>query len=215
MRERKTSRTQAQRTEETRQKLVDAAKTVFARYGFEAATIEDIAAKAGYTRGAFYCNFKSKEDIFIKCMERVLGQWSPEFEKLSQTYRDPCDRLAGLQELYTRIMASDDATKLLLLEFKFYAVRHPKRHAKLAAAYARVRQAREHLLEKTASELGLKLPVSADILETAFAALIAGLALDRAFYVQEYRPAPVEFETIVSVFFDRVVNYRDDRRTAE
>jgi AcrR family transcriptional regulator len=42
-----------------------AAEQTFARDGYEAARLEDIAARAGYTRGAFYANFASKEDIFF------------------------------------------------------------------------------------------------------------------------------------------------------
>ena len=60
------SRQQA-RTEATRRKLLLAAEKVFARDGFEAARLEDIAGLAGYTRGAFYANFQSKEDISSRC----------------------------------------------------------------------------------------------------------------------------------------------------
>jgi AcrR family transcriptional regulator len=51
-----------QKTEETRRKLLAAALRIFARDGFERSRLEDIAAEAGYTRGAFYANFATKED---------------------------------------------------------------------------------------------------------------------------------------------------------
>src|SRR5258708_39728029 len=60
---------QTERTRATRRKLLDAAKRIFAQQGFEAARLEDIAAGAGYNRGAFYANFKSKEDIFFAIFE--------------------------------------------------------------------------------------------------------------------------------------------------
>src|SRR5271163_1398225 len=62
------SRQQA-RTDATRRKLLAAAENIFARTGYEAARLEDIAAAAGYTRGAFYANFDSKEDIFFAMLE--------------------------------------------------------------------------------------------------------------------------------------------------
>src|ERR1700686_565904 len=65
---------QAERTRATRRKLLDAAKRIFAQDGFEAARLEDIAAGAGYTRGAFYANFKSKEDIFFALFEEGVGE---------------------------------------------------------------------------------------------------------------------------------------------
>src|SRR5258708_12782333 len=60
---------QAERTEATRRKLLAAAERIFARDGFEAARLEDIAAGAGYTRGAFYANFGGKEQIFFPLLE--------------------------------------------------------------------------------------------------------------------------------------------------
>ena len=59
------------RTAATRRKLLAAAEKIFARDGFEAARLAEIAALAGYTRGAFYAHFKSKEDIFFALLERV------------------------------------------------------------------------------------------------------------------------------------------------
>ena len=56
------------------QKLLLAAEKIFARDGFEAARLEDIASLAGYTRGAFYANFQSKEDIFFALLEQWVGQ---------------------------------------------------------------------------------------------------------------------------------------------
>ena len=50
-----------------------AAEQTFARDGYEAARLEDIAARAGYTRGAFYANFESKEDIFFALLEQWVG----------------------------------------------------------------------------------------------------------------------------------------------
>src|SRR3984893_6479853 len=67
-----TSRQQA-RTAATRRKLLLAAEQTFARDGYEAARLEDIAARAGYTRGAFYANFDSKEDIFFALLEQSIS----------------------------------------------------------------------------------------------------------------------------------------------
>ncbi|WP_049621328.1 TetR/AcrR family transcriptional regulator [Frateuria defendens] len=54
----------------TRQRLLDAAAVLIAKKGFAAASVEDIAAHAGYTRGAFYSNFTSKTDLFIALLKR-------------------------------------------------------------------------------------------------------------------------------------------------
>ncbi len=56
--------------EQTRALLVDAALRVFAEHGYEEATVEDIAAAAGYSKGAYYFHFASKEDIFLELLEQ-------------------------------------------------------------------------------------------------------------------------------------------------
>src|SRR5580658_3485401 len=63
-----------QRTEATRRALLDAARRIFARDGFEAARIEEIAGATGHTRGAFYAHFSSKEDLFFALLEQDAGE---------------------------------------------------------------------------------------------------------------------------------------------
>src|SRR5580693_845135 len=58
----------------TRNQLTAAARKVFARGGFELVRVEDIAAAAGKTRGAFYANFKDKEDVFFAIFEEDLAR---------------------------------------------------------------------------------------------------------------------------------------------
>src|SRR5690349_11143619 len=65
-------RRQEQRTETTRLRLLRAAERVFARDGFEASRLEDIVALAGYTRGAFYAHYATKEDLLFDLMERAV-----------------------------------------------------------------------------------------------------------------------------------------------
>lgn len=55
--------------EQTRAKLIAAARTVFAKEGFGGASVDRIAEEAGFTKGAFYSNFESKEDIFLQLLE--------------------------------------------------------------------------------------------------------------------------------------------------
>jgi AcrR family transcriptional regulator len=59
----------AERRAETRSALLDAAARVFVERGFQGASVEAIAEEAGYTRGAFYSNFASKEDLFAELLQ--------------------------------------------------------------------------------------------------------------------------------------------------
>jgi AcrR family transcriptional regulator len=61
------------RRRRTRERLIDAAYEVFAEHGVHAATVEQITERAGFTRGAFYSNFTTKEELFFALMEREHG----------------------------------------------------------------------------------------------------------------------------------------------
>src|SRR5580698_6517781 len=116
---------QRERKEATRRKLLAAAETIFARDGFEAARLEDIAAEAGYTRGAFYANFKSKEDIFFALLEHWVSHRIAVLSALLAQQESPAKRLRALREHYAQI-AKDRRLALLSLEFKLFAIRHPE-----------------------------------------------------------------------------------------
>ncbi len=62
----------------TRERLLDAAFEVFAEHGFAASSVEQIAEHAGFTRGAFYSNFSTKEELFMALVDRGREQWLAE-----------------------------------------------------------------------------------------------------------------------------------------
>ena len=74
-------RTRAQRQQETRAALLEAARAVFARDGFHGASLDTIATEAGFSKGAVYSNFASKGDLFLAVMDLDLGlldgDWDP------------------------------------------------------------------------------------------------------------------------------------------
>jgi AcrR family transcriptional regulator len=68
--------TREQQKERTREELLSAAARVFAQKGYEGASIDDVAAEAGFTKGAFYSNFASKDDVFIALVEDRSRNWT-------------------------------------------------------------------------------------------------------------------------------------------
>ena len=118
------------RTEETQSKILDAAGALFSEQGFEKTQLEEVAARAGYTRGAIYAHYASKEDLFLALMEhRVLSKFvvmrqivgeEPEFSK----------RL-GIFKRWIAAQSGDHTWGILMMEFKLYALRRPESRAKL------------------------------------------------------------------------------------
>jgi TetR/AcrR family transcriptional regulator, transcriptional repressor of aconitase len=73
----------------TREKLLRSASDVVARNGYEGATVERIAEEAGFSKGAFYSNFSSKEDILLQLLEGNTGRDVQELAELLSDVTDP------------------------------------------------------------------------------------------------------------------------------
>jgi AcrR family transcriptional regulator len=119
----------------TRRDLMNAARRIFARNGFEMTRLEDIATAAGKTRGAFYANFRDKEDVFFALFEEKVRRDKQHMgEKLSHAGSHE-ERIEVLAK-HLRSVIADRDHMLLALEFKLYAIRHPRRTKRLAALHA-------------------------------------------------------------------------------
>lgn len=122
----------------TRRQLLRSARAVFTRDGFQNARIEDIAARAGKTRGAFYANFEDKEDVFFAIFEEELNRDMEKLRPILQKVDTLEERLQALARFLCKL-GRDRQRTLLNLEFKLYAIRHPKRRRRLAELHALMR----------------------------------------------------------------------------
>jgi AcrR family transcriptional regulator len=94
--------TRAERQARTRQELLDAAARVFVKRGFTGSSVEEISAEAGYTRGAFYSNFRSKNELFVELLhDRVYTRYTEMTQEGLQgrppTLRETGEMLAAIQ----------------------------------------------------------------------------------------------------------------------
>ncbi|SFS15386.1 transcriptional regulator, TetR family [Microbacterium sp. cf046] len=132
-----TSAVTTRRREATRQKLLDAAALVFAEEGLDAASVEAICERAGFTRGAFYSNFDSKDELFLELAGRVararvesVRERVATLERDGGLHVDEIDALAVVQEVLD--VSGDDRLAILLMsEIRIHAMRD----ARLGAAY--------------------------------------------------------------------------------
>ncbi len=173
----RTRKCQAERTRVTRRKLLDAAKQIFAQQGFEAARLEDIAAGAGYTRGAFYANFKSKEDIFFALFEEWVGERIDSFAGALRRHSDPEKKLAALRTHYAEL-ARDRRLVLISMEFKLFAMRHPEARARLQSRHRRIRASFGELFSDLMGELGKTLEIAYPAASACLGAVAQGLLLE-------------------------------------
>lgn len=165
----------------TRKKLADAARQVFARDGFELARVEDIAAAAGKTRGAFYANFKDKEDVFFAIFEEDLAHDKEQVSLHLTAASSSEDRIEALARHMSEKIRNR-ARMMLALEFKQYAIRHPRKQKRLAELHrAMCATVMGTDLEKLLPEFACPDPVRKRAQSSQIGAIIEGMALNCMF----------------------------------
>ena len=122
---------QALRSERTHIDLLHAAEKIFARDGFEASRIEDIATEAGRSRGAFYANFANKTEVFLALRSRAALRNARTLRERIQGLQTDEARYAAIMR-YLLEQICDTQTQLLQIEFKLFALRHPDMLAELS-----------------------------------------------------------------------------------
>jgi AcrR family transcriptional regulator len=114
----------------TNARILDAALEIFAECGFENTQLDQVAARAGCSRGAIYAQYKSKEEVFLALMEqRISKKFAGVFARIKDE-TDPQKRLNILKE-WIVAQTCDPTWGTLTLEFKLYALRRPESKQRL------------------------------------------------------------------------------------
>lgn len=130
--------------DDTKEKLFDAAARLFEERGISAASIEMIAAAAGFTRGAFYSNFDSKDDLIVAMLEHHVELSIVHHRELLRHHRTPADFVAALRASDRSRSDPLGRSPLLHMELILYVARSEKRRPELAH---RLRARRELVAE--------------------------------------------------------------------
>ena len=122
------------RTQETQARLLKAAEEVFVRDGYEAAQLDEIAARADRSKGAVYTHFKSKEDLFLALFEHRTRSF---VDRLITSLKKCTSQKQSLEAFREFIvgLAHDRIWPILTLEFKLFAIRHPESKERLRKAF--------------------------------------------------------------------------------
>jgi AcrR family transcriptional regulator len=149
------------RRPQTQQRILEAALDVFAEAGFQAASIEEICRRAGYTRGAFYSNFASRDELFFALYDaqtdRVMSGHAAIVGALAQRNLT-VDRIA---QIVTYVDETEHKWYLVRAEFMLHAIRNPDIAAELARREARMRAVATENLTAGLRQAGLRLRAGA------------------------------------------------------
>jgi AcrR family transcriptional regulator len=168
--------TREQRKALTRERLLGAARTVFASRGFHGASVEEIAAEAGFSTGALYSNFDGKEDLFLALMDREIDDHAREIAEAVRERTSVAERARGGADQWMAMIRREPELLLLFMEFWAYAARDPKVRRRVADSFARARQTLTRLIQDGARDFELELALPAEQLAIAIDALADGIA---------------------------------------
>ena len=116
---------QADRSARTRSALLESAARGLSRHGYGNLVLENVAAEAGYTRGALYHQFKDKEDLAMAVIDWVDETWRQEVGPLVDQERDPAAALIALARGHAVFCRRDVARVEMALRLEFSGQDHP------------------------------------------------------------------------------------------
>lgn len=171
--------TRAEKQAGTRAALLDAAAEAFTRVGYEAATVDGITEAAGFSRGAFYSNFESKDELFLTLIESRIQTSLRDIANAFQRGATPAERIRSGGQFLDSLVAKDRQWCVLYMEFWARAVRDPKLRRRFAQQYEAWRTGLAELIEGQSRELGIELDAASRELSSALIALFEGHVLQR------------------------------------
>ncbi|HEX6459886.1 MAG TPA: TetR/AcrR family transcriptional regulator [Thermoleophilaceae bacterium] len=124
----------------TRARLIEAAGTVFSRRGLHHASIDEVAEEAGFTKGAFYANFASKEELFLAMLDERFAARLEELERATAGDETPEEQARQAGTDFSRAIAADPEWERLFFEFAAHAGRNEAFRKELVQRYRALRQ---------------------------------------------------------------------------
>ncbi|MDX6730687.1 MAG: hypothetical protein QOC54_635 [Baekduia sp.] len=171
--------TRKQRQEHTRHCLLEAAGRVFARRGLAQASVDEVAADAGFTKGAVYANFGSKEELFLTMLDTRFARRLADMDRALSTDEPPEAQARAAGRDFVDFLGGDPEWARLFFEAALYAARDDAFREQLQSRYRAMRERMAERLEGRAAAGGFDPGVGFDHLATMIFAMANGVAFER------------------------------------
>ncbi|MBV8248090.1 MAG: TetR/AcrR family transcriptional regulator [Comamonas sp.] len=170
---------------QTREHLIDAARHLFVTNGYGGASIRDIANKAGYSQGAFYSNFSSKEDVLLELLRRHMDAEAMQLTTLMGDNAQLPEQMLARLEAWASTLNHDADWCMLSIELQLHARRSPSFAAEYQKVWDKHQSEIGGVIDLLFEKLGRSTPAEPHELAAAFMALSHGLALQKTTDRQE------------------------------
>jgi AcrR family transcriptional regulator len=199
--------TRREKQQRTREALLEAAVKLFCERGLEGASVDEVAQSAGYTKGAFYANFKSKEELFLVMLDE---QFARELERLDHALagtQDPQDEAQAAAADFIH-NASADEWPTLYFQFVAYAAQNEEFRQELATRHRAMRERLAQLFKRWKDGFGVTPPISLAEIAAMMFFMADGFLVDR---IVEPELSEELYTTMVGVFLRGVEALAADR----
>jgi len=191
--------TRKEKQAHTRTCLMESAARVFRRRGLQQASIDEVAEDAGFTKGAFYANFKNKEELFLAMLDERFAERIEEIERVigSEGTTEEKARRAG--DDFASMISADPEWERMFFEFTAYAARNDEFREELVTRYRSMRDRIAAALRARHEEFGIEPALPFDLIAMMTCAMANGFALEK---LLEGEAVPDEvYGTMLTVFF--------------
>ena len=175
------------------------AARVFSRRGLERASVDEIAEDAGFTKGAFYANFASKEEIFLAMLDERFAERLAEIERISTGDAEPQEQARRVGSGFGDYLRADPEWQRLFFEFAAYAARDERFRAELVKRYRLLQERIADVYRRGLDRHGLKSPIPVEHVAAMTFAMANGAAFEM---LLDPEALPEDaFGTMLSAFF--------------
>jgi AcrR family transcriptional regulator len=150
--------TRREKQRRTREALLDAASEMFGRHGLDGASIDEVAQAAGYTKGAFYANFKSKEELFLVMLDERFSEELQRLDRALAGTHEPQEEAAAAAADFIHF-ATDAEWQQLSFQFLAYAARNEEFRQELATRQRAMRERMAKVFERWKGGFGTEPPL--------------------------------------------------------
>jgi AcrR family transcriptional regulator len=171
--------TRAEKQEATRERLLAAAERTFTSQGFHDTSVDQIADEAGFSKGAVYSQFESKDELFLCVMERRFDSRALGIEGTIDPREAVTDQATAAGDAFLEMFNADPRWSLLLMEYSAHAARHPEIRERFAARNRHIRAEMAALIDTHLGRLGLTSPMPTDELATLLFSLGQGILMEK------------------------------------
>jgi AcrR family transcriptional regulator len=168
----------AEQNDRNRALLLAAARQVFLERGYYAATLDQIADEAGFSKGAVYSRFASKADMFLALLEDRIAERAARNAQLAGELAGTGNFAAGLDQAQ-RDERATPGWRLLVTEFRLHAARDPELNRRYAAQHARTVDGVARMFTEISKENVENLPFPPRLMAELWLAIETGRALEQ------------------------------------